>query len=644
MNPQRPSVNYLYFGLFFFVLCIITASAIYNREFIGGSQFFFFFYGLGQAVLEVTLLSFFAGLILKYLGKVPFFLFIGLSFVGLIFHIFDFLMDRILDLSIWETFKIFVLDESFENFIYLLDASGIALPIWFAFFTLVAALPLLGVAIYKSFEKLIEARPMFLRKSFFFQSFLCIPIALFYWDYSASTIIHPDTYSAFIKSLPWKCTFLQPETTYLSLKNPLPRPMQEQKVMELVQNDSSTLKKKPNIYLFIVESLREDAITPQIAPNLTAFKNAYQHTDLSFSNGNGTHISWFSIFHSQFPFHWKNQQQNWTTGSPALALFKKWGYQIRLYTSAQLGYYKMGPFLFGKDLLSDAQEFHHQPPLLAADSDQMLLSKLQKDLKDPQLHEGQLFIIFWDGTHFEYSWPEDFAPKFSPYAVGPSYLKTFQSKEMIELIRNRYRNGVNHMDFLFGKFMQEVPRKDEAMIVFAGDHGEEFFEHGHLFHNSHLSKEQTHVPLYFKVGRTFEEKKIASHMDIFPTLCDCLTGSVPSFLEGASLLRKKEWPFAVTARFNAGSTPYEFAIHNHEYKLIARFNPRHQIHEANQLQIVSLRTWDDKLVSETKNSVKPWIQEEFGAALKRIFSALPEELSVNRQSDQTLPSDPLASP
>lgn len=622
MDPKRPHINYLYFGLFFLTLALITMGAIYNREFLGGSQLFFLLYGIGQSVLEVTLFMFLGIMIHKYLGKIALVFFIGATFVTLICHILDYLLDRVLDLSVWQTIKIFILDETFDNFLYLLDASGIPLWGWILFAILLSTVPLLGIAVYKLSETLTQKKPMFLRKGFFIQSFLCIPFALLYWDYSASQIIRPDAYTAFIKSLPWKFTFLRPDSIHLSLPGPLHKPLSETAVAAAIQENQSIPAKKPNIYLFIVESLREDCITAQIAPNLYAFKNAYEHFDLALSNANGTHISWFATFHSQFPFHWKNQQKQWNMGSPALALLKKWGYKIHLYSSAQLAYYKLEPLLFGKnlELLDDRQTFHHEAPMLAADADQQGLAKLQKNLREnPDLHEGHVFLIFWDATHFDYSWPKNWAPKFSPYAKELTYFKTFQSRATIELIKNRYRNGVNFMDSLFGDFMTHLPKKEEAIVVFMGDHGEEFFEHGHLFHNSHLSHEQINIPLYMKLGKPLAQKKLASNMDIFPTLIDYLSGALPSFLEGSSLLRKNERPFVLTARFNAGSTPYEFSLHNGTHKLVAQFGNRSDIHQSKNLQILSMQDIRDKSSWESKQTVAPWIEEEFGPMLHRLF-------------------------
>lgn len=601
MNPRHLPLNYLYFGGALFFLLFLTAGSVFTKENLGGSQFFFFLYALGQILLEISLFAFLALGIRKYLGKIPLALFIGSTFAILITHLFDFMMDRVLDLSFWEALKIFVLHESLDNFMYLLDASGVSLWMWGFFFLTLFSLPFLGIFLYRITELLAQKKPLFLRHTHFFQLFVCIPCALLLWDFSASKAIHPDAYTAFIKSLPWKFTFFPPENVLFTLPHPMKSLPPETAVAAL-----DTPQKKPNIYLFVIESLRDDCITEEVAPNLHEFKQQFHHFDTALSNGNGTHISWFSIFHSQFPYYWSQAQKTYTQGSPALQLFKEWGYKLRLYSSAQLNYYGMEQLLFGKDLqlLESRQTFHHSAPLSAADSDAQALTKLQQDLaNDPSLQEGQLFIIFWDSTHFDYSWPKQWTPKFKPFAGELAYFQTFHSQNGIEKMKNRYKNSIHYLDHLFGQFFRELPNREESIVIVTGDHGEEFFDHGHLFHNSHLTHEQIHVPLYFKFGdqkRPLAPRQVVSQMDIFPSLIDFVGDTTLPQLEGNSLFKAPKWPYVLTARFNAGLTPYEFSLHNGKHKVIAQFLNRPDIFASKQLQILSLRTTDDQSLPSQK--------------------------------------------
>ncbi len=624
-KPARIEVNYLYFGAFFTLLLLFSTSSIYTMENLGSSRIFFLLYSLGQVTLETFSLMFIAWMIQRFLNQTCFYFFIGATFACLLVHTLDFMMNRILDVSVWAAFDIFVLNETFSNFLLLLEASGVPHWAWVCIFSAVAAIPLLGVYLYKITERITERKPVILRTEWFLQSFLCIPCALFLWDFYASNIINPDAYTTLTKSLPWKFTFIEPKNVFLTVDNPLKKPLSGKEIAAAIGDDRTVLASKPNIYLFIVESFRDDFITPEVAPNLAQFKKSIPHFDLTFSNANGTHLSWFSIFHSQFPFYWhKLQKEDWEMGSPALNLLKKWGYQIRVYSSAHLSYYGMEEMIFGKDhrLVDSRKFFPHVSPIEAWESDSATIEQLQKDIQDdPSLEQGQVFVIFWDGTHFDYSWPKNSAAKFIPFAKEFAYFRAFNTEKNINLIKNRYRNAVNYVDSLFGRFMEKLPRKEEAIVVLTGDHGEEFFENGHLFHGSQLSHQQMNVPIFFKFGkneRPLSDTKLASQIDIFPSILDYVGGKTVPFFEGRSIFRERR-PYVVTSRFNAGIAPYEFCIHNGQNKLIARFANRHNILASKTLQILSMRNCRDASLPECKQETADWVFGEFGPALEHLF-------------------------
>ncbi len=625
-QKEKPrGFNYIYFGIYFFLLVLMSASSIFGKDPLTESRFFFFLYAIGQAALETSLLVF-IGYLLQHFGQRPlFFAFIGFSFFCLILHILDFLLDRILDLSVWGAIQSFVLDETFSNFLYLLDASGVPIWGWGLIFGTLVTLPYLGILLYRASATFTQNHRLRLRFEYFPICFVCLPTALLLWDFLGSRAIHPNTYTAFLQSLPWKTTFLQPKTVVLNIVKPIQTPLAEELIRDTVALETAKLKKKPNIYLFVIESFRSDFITEKNSPHLFAFQQEAAPIELTLSNANASHQSWFSIFHSQFSHHWNLlQQRNWSMGSPPLHLLKNLGYQIHLYTSAQLNYYGMEKLLFGTDrfLLDSVQQFHHKAPTSAADTDAQAITKLKLDIaQNPDLQEGQVFLIFWDSTHFDYSWPKNWTPPFTPFASELAYFKTFYSANKIHQIKNRYRNAVHYIDHLFGEFLQNLPNRDEAIIVVTGDHGEEFFEHGHLFHGSHLVQEQTQVPILMQFGKDkpHVEKTMVSQIDIFPTILDFLTKQTHPFLEGQSIFRKASWPYCLISRFNAGRTPYEFCLHNGTYKLIGRFANHGNIFASPSIQITALKTKTDELVPHDQRDLPQWIEKEFGKGIAHLF-------------------------
>jgi membrane-anchored protein YejM (alkaline phosphatase superfamily) len=288
----------------------------------------------------------------------------------------------------------------------------------------------------------------------------------------------------------------------------------------------------------------------------------------------------------------------------------------------------MDELLFGKErsLLSSYKEFPHPPPDPAYKADGAALASCLQDLEEnPSLREGQVFILFFDSTHFDYSWPKEKAPKFSPIARESSYFTAFYSDEKIERIKNRYRNAVFYIDSLFGKFLEAVPNQDEAIVIVTGDHGEEFFENGHLFHLSHISHQQTNIPLYMKFGRESHRgnQPLASQMDVFPSILHYLKGEECNYFQGASIFSKERWPYVFIARYNASRTPYEFCLHNGRNKLIAQFSDPRDIYSSKQLKIRSLTDWNDRCLFKCKKHVKDYVESEFGPAFDRMFREHP---------------------
>ncbi len=583
---------------------------------------FFFLYSIGQVALETSLLICIAYLLEQYVSIFLFWAFIGFSFLFFILHILDGIMDRILNLSIWDTIS-FVSDETLDNFLYLLDASGISLWIWGVIFISLLSIPFIGIYLYKFTFLIVKKHPISLKIEPFFISSLALPLGLFLWDFSGYRIIHPNTYTAFLQSLPWKITFLTPKSITLETPHVLaPLPL-ENEVRTSLDRIQGSLNHKPNIYLFVIESLRKDILSEKTTPHLLSFFKDQSPIQTTLANGNGSHLSWFSIFHSQYSLYWNQiQTMNWKMGSPPLNILKNLGYKIHLYSSAQLGYYGMEKLLFGNEnfLLNSYQTFHHAPPISAADTDANAILQLEKDLQtDPSLRTGNVFIIFWDSTHFDYSWPKEWPPKFTPFASELAYFKAFYSQNQIEKIKNRYRNAVYYLDSLFGQFVQSVAL-DDSIVVITGDHGEEFFDHGHLFHGSHLTEEQTSVPIlmHFPKDHPPIQTSFISQMDIFPTMIDYLKVEIPSFIQGESIFKEKQKPFTVISRFNAGRTPYEFCIHNGNYKLIAQFINKDTF-SSTQLQLRSIHTAHDENIPGPAKYIPHWIEQEFKPLFPFLF-------------------------
>ncbi len=385
------------------------------------------------------------------------------------------------------------------------------------------------------------------------------------------------------------------------------------------------MKKKPNIFLFIVESFRKDIVTDHaVCPNLSMFAENNISFNNSFSSANATQISWFSIFYSRFPFYWKHiNTSNWASGSPALQVLKKLGYKINVYTSARLGYYEMDEIIFGKNkkLIDEFHFFEHNHTVETYESDTLTMNRLCKDITKEENQEGRVHIIFLDSTHFHYSWPEEQSP-FKPYVRTVNYVSLTCLKKNLKEIKNSYMNAVHYLDSLFGKFYQTLEEQkqfQDSIVVVTGDHGEEFFDHRNIFHASDLSTSQTSVPLLFKFGdneKRPSKERIVSHTDIFPSILDHIAKNDFDF-DGDSIFQEERLPFAISGKYNASRTPKEFFIHNGQYKLMASFEDPSKALSCDKLEIVGVRDKNDHVVNDQTD-----IMNIFVPAIEALFSEI----------------------
>jgi hypothetical protein len=141
------------------------------------------------------------------------------------------------------------------------------------------------------------------------------------------------------------------------------------------------------------------------------------------------------------------------------------------------------------------------------------------------------YALFLDATHVPYTWPADFPARFAP--EGPRF---------VDRLRARYKNAASFDDAEFGRVVAELKKlglyRDAAIAVVA-DHGQEFLEHGGLFHGATLYNDQVRIPLYLKLPGVAPALRSgpAAQIDILPTLIDALGlgRGDEAFVDGRSL-------------------------------------------------------------------------------------------------------------
>ncbi len=581
------------FLLFFTLLCTLSALELGALK----APLLLFLSAFWQSGIEVLLCTLIASLLTLYALQKILTCYAAALTLLCIFHIVDLVLVRLFDFTIWYALSFVALDR-INSFSTLLSVSDVSYLSWGAVFASIAALLLAGALFFKKTQKIPEKCSLLFslkRQGALLCAFVLLSVGT---DAILARTTPFPLLQTCAKGLPFKTTCLKPPSKTVCMHLPESSTAKPQALL----TSSTPL---PDIYLFVVESVREDAITKEVAPHLSAFKQHNLFFEKALAGSNGSQLSWAALFFSKHPFDWTSVHQgNTYAGAPPLALFRERGYSIELFSSSDLRYYRMDEALFGsKRHLASRYVVASPSKKETWQKDQEIVEKVSKRLLSALYGPPRLTIIFLDSTHFHYSFPK--SQTLFPSLQGLNYWGAVLSKQMLRGVKNNYLNALHHVDALFGSFLfslYQSERGQNAIVLFTADHGEEFGEKGHLFHASELTKEQTHIPLYYSFGKGKgpplpKTTELTSHIDIFPTLAHILFNELNCF-EGASVFDANHPPFVLTARFNACFAPTEFALHSTTHKLLLRRKNENSFH------FLKLTTLDDTLLPAATEEIK----------------------------------------
>lgn len=315
--------------------------------------------------------------------------------------------------------------------------------------------------------------------------------------------------------------------------------------------------KRPDIFIIMVESTRQDAIALEHAPFLTDFRdNECQQIGTTWASSNSTALSWYGLFHGALPVFWAGDKAE--SVSESILATPSWfrqlqqaEYRMEIRTVCDLSYRNMGATSFGTNHelfrvyeQSPAGEIHWQDYYDQIPQREKASFAATIEVLKSAPSSGNFHFIALDSTHYGYRWHEDFNPPYTDYHDDAG-VPGFPNDEDIASIKRRYHNSVSWVDFQVEEFVLELKRQgryDESVIIVTGDHGEEFYENGSWFHSSSLLPAQTQVPLLIKWPKGVEapSQPSASHLDLLPSLRDLLKLPEIPGMPGRSLLRASE--------------------------------------------------------------------------------------------------------
>jgi membrane-anchored protein YejM (alkaline phosphatase superfamily) len=285
---------------------------------------------------------------------------------------------------------------------------------------------------------------------------------------------------------------------------------------------------RPNVLVLMVDCLRKDMLEPRAMPNTWSWSGrGSRRFEDHVSGGNSTRYGIFALLyglHGSYWFPFLAERR-----APVLIEeLAHLGYEFGIFGSASMNYPELRATAWAgvEDAVHD--DFPAEEPwrrdLMAGEA---LTEWLEERAGSPEPFFGFLLL---DSPHQIYSHPPGATP-FTPSAPDLDYMAMTRNEgpppELLEAVRNRYRNAVYHADAVLGGVFEALARTgldDDTWVIVTGDHGEEFRECGFFGHTSAFTREQIEVPFVVR-GPGIEpgvERRPTSHLDFAPTLLEHL--------------------------------------------------------------------------------------------------------------------------
>ncbi|GMR26834.1 DUF3413 domain-containing protein [Stenotrophomonas sepilia] len=345
---------------------------------------------------------------------------------------------------------------------------------------------------------------------------------------------------------------------------------------------------RPNVLMVVLESLRQDVLTPQLMPNTSALAQDARVFDQHFSTGNATRYGLFGLLYGLPGGYWPSMLDE-QRGSQLFQVLGQQGYDLHLYGSAPL----YSPE-FDRTAFADVRDQLHQgPSALKSDGrDRAIISALQQDIRVSQAAQRPWFgFVFLDSTHAPYHMPDGYPPVATPMAADIDFLKFGPEHDPTPEL-NRYRTAVHYADSLIGSLLDDLRAQglaEDTIVLVTGDHAEEFndLKLNYWGHNGNFSDYQLQVPfvLHWPGRAAGHDARTSSHEDWVPTLMRHALGcenALSDYSTGQDLLAEPQGPRALVVEswsqraIRHGDAIYVFDKFGNATALDLRYRPLSQ--------------------------------------------------------------------
>ncbi|HDY86454.1 MAG TPA: DUF3413 domain-containing protein [Methylophaga sp.] len=265
-------------------------------------------------------------------------------------------------------------------------------------------------------------------------------------------------------------------------------------VYPLSKIETKPLDEYPNIIMLVAESFRWDLLDPEITPNLWALSKKSVTFNQHYSGGNRTRMGIFSMFYGLHAPYWYSFEEQ-RVAPVLMNVIRQKNYQLGLYTSQSFDYPELRHTTF---VGIPEEDLHEIKSGVAWKRDVDNVTNIINHLEQTNKNKPSYTFMFFESTHAPYTFPEE-------DVIRPDYLKEMNYAKLdllnnVDLIHNRYINAAHHVDKEVGRlldYLKQNNKLDNTIVLFTGDHGEEFMEKGHWGHghNEAFPEQQVHVPM-----------------------------------------------------------------------------------------------------------------------------------------------------
>jgi arylsulfatase A-like enzyme len=196
-----------------------------------------------------------------------------------------------------------------------------------------------------------------------------------------------------------------------------------------------------------------------------------------------------------------------------------------------------------------------------------------------------MFLHYYD-NHWDYLPPSPYDTLYDGNYDGPidgteiarePLFSNPPNERDIQHIVALYDGEVKQTDHDLGemlKYLKDRGLFDSSIVIILGDHGEQFYEHGHTSHHG-VYEELIHIPLALSIPgpgpRSKTVDSLVSQVDVLPTILDFLRIPIPDACQGRSIKPVIEGESEavnefVFAEYTGGAVPDCHTVRSARYK------------------------------------------------------------------------------